>query len=649
MTDTLSGKVAVCKGETTGTEPVSALAQLGATVKGNFAILKPYIDMCSESLSACYPDLYGDDRELAHGEGRFDLLEVLEKNEEEAAELNPAVLESIATINQLVDYFVHMKRIGKGIDESDFDAAAADQSGLLSAIAIAASATDSEFGENSQKAIKAAFYAALAREDKPKSPRSSVQKEWAEKGIELPNLRMPVLSGEDSTDLSEMAHDKLTKAVAEILQKDEYAADWNKLCGKSDNKVAFGQEESAKDTLQKAIKAAGGQAEDWQVEAAGQGGAQWASLNIDAPQADLILKALQKHPCGAHLKGDLLDQYNSPGDLLKDLQKGEEVKSMDRPDWQWADVNWAMVVLMVIAHSLAVWGCVMSWTHPLFWTVWTQAMIIYPVTGMLGITGGAHRLWSHRSYKAHFPARLVMMIANSVANQGTIYHWSRDHRVHHAKSDTEADPHDITRGFFYSHMGWLLLKKRQAVKEAGKKIDCSDLMQDPLVWIQEKGDPFWNFAWSFGLPTVWAHYMYDEALLGFLVLGAARWLLCLHATWTVNSVAHTFGPRPYEPNMYPSESWFTTLVAVGEGYHNWYVWSESGKGERDYFGNSMNVNIKQKHTHTHRHHTYPWDYSASELGFLNCFNPTTAWIDFLVLIGQAYGRKRAVHRKPKHA
>merc|ERR1711935_867440 len=93
----------------------------------------------------------------------------------------------------------------------------------------------------------------------------------------------------------------------------------------------------------------------------------------------------------------------------------------------------------------------------------------------IGVTGGAHRLWAHRTYKAHWTIRTFLMLMFSIANQGTIYHWARDHRVHHAKSDTEADPHDITRGFFYAHMGWLLLKKAKAVKIAGKEIDCADL------------------------------------------------------------------------------------------------------------------------------------------------------------------------------
>eukprot|EP00755_Sulcionema_specki_P034246 Sspe_Gene.227::Locus_77_Transcript_1_1_Confidence_1.000_Length_1908::g.227::m.227/K00507/SCD, desC; stearoyl-CoA desaturase (Delta-9 desaturase) len=297
------------------------------------------------------------------------------------------------------------------------------------------------------------------------------------------------------------------------------------------------------------------------------------------------------------------------------------VKRLDHKDtpprssWQWKDVNWAMVYLLAVVHALAVWGAVKLWLgHRHGFEIFRDAAILYPLTGMLGITAGAHRLWAHRSYKAHFPARLVMMIANSIANQGSIFHWARDHRVHHAKSDTEADPHDMTRGFFYAHMGWLMLKKRQAVKDAGKLMKCDDLLADPLVAIQHKLDPLWNQAFCFGLPTLYAAYMYDEALMGFLVIGCLRWIVTLHATWCVNSVAHLYGPRPYTPNMNPSESWFTTVVAVGEGWHNW-------------------------------HHTYPYDYSASELGWLGCFNPTTLWIDFLWCIGQAYNRKRAVHHK----
>ena len=73
------------------------------------------------------------------------------------------------------------------------------------------------------------------------------------------------------------------------------------------------------------------------------------------------------------------------------------------------------------------------------------------------------------------------MILASMSNQGSIYHWTRDHRVHHKHSDTDADPHNINRGFFFSHIGWLLLKKHSQVKKAGNEINCQDLLDDWIV------------------------------------------------------------------------------------------------------------------------------------------------------------------------
>merc|ERR1719460_1709363 len=100
---------------------------------------------------------------------------------------------------------------------------------------------------------------------------------------------------------------------------------------------------------------------------------------------------------------------------------------------------------------------------------------------VLRITAGVHRLWAHKSYKAGFLLKMFLMILNSIANQGSIFHWARDHRVHHLYSDTVADPHDANRGFWFSHVGWLLFKKNPQVIEATKRINVSDLLSDPVV------------------------------------------------------------------------------------------------------------------------------------------------------------------------
>jgi stearoyl-CoA desaturase (Delta-9 desaturase) len=118
------------------------------------------------------------------------------------------------------------------------------------------------------------------------------------------------------------------------------------------------------------------------------------------------------------------------------------------PPWTMKDIRWMMGGYITTVHLLALFGLTfISSCKPatLFW-----AFILWPISGF-GITGGAHRLWSHRSYTAALSYRWVVMIFNSIANQGTIWHWARDHRVHHFHSETVADPHDAIRGFTFAH------------------------------------------------------------------------------------------------------------------------------------------------------------------------------------------------------
>jgi stearoyl-CoA desaturase (Delta-9 desaturase) len=75
---------------------------------------------------------------------------------------------------------------------------------------------------------------------------------------------------------------------------------------------------------------------------------------------------------------------------------------------------------------------------------------------LLGITAGYHRLWSHRTYDAKEPFRWLVMTMSSLAFQGSIFTWARDHRLHHKYSDTQLDPHSMDNGFFFAHMGWTL-------------------------------------------------------------------------------------------------------------------------------------------------------------------------------------------------
>lgn len=122
----------------------------------------------------------------------------------------------------------------------------------------------------------------------------------------------------------------------------------------------------------------------------------------------------------------------------------------------------------------------------LFYFGFYHIVYIVGVASALGITAGAHRLWAHKCYKAKWPLRLILAIFQTVAFQNHIYEWVRDHRVHHKFTDTDADPHNSKRGFFFSHMGWLLMKKHKDVIEKGKSVDLSDLEKDPIVMWQKK-------------------------------------------------------------------------------------------------------------------------------------------------------------------
>ena len=142
--------------------------------------------------------------------------------------------------------------------------------------------------------------------------------------------------------------------------------------------------------------------------------------------------------------------------------------------------NYPMGIYITLVHILASVGvCYVRRCKP---ETLLFSVVLWWLSGF-GITVGVHRLWSHRSYTAALPLRVLLMIWNSIANQGSIYHWARDHRVYHKFSETDADPHNATRGFFFAHMGWLYVKKHKRVVEAGRDLNFDDLkVGAPAAW-----------------------------------------------------------------------------------------------------------------------------------------------------------------------
>jgi len=288
---------------------------------------------------------------------------------------------------------------------------------------------------------------------------------------------------------------------------------------------------------------------------------------------------------------------NALGDLVSTIQY----------HWKERNFNWPMVLYLTLVHVAAVVGFLNI--SSCRWQTLIWAFILWPISGF-GITGGVHRLWAHRSYKASSLYRFVVMLCNSIANEGSIYHWSRDHRVHHKHSETDADPHNATRGFFFAHMGWLLVKKHPDVVKAGKELDFSDLEEDWVVMFQKNLDPWFALFMCFAFPSLVSMTWGENFWTGFWVAGALRYCYVLHVTWLVNSAAHFFGDHPYDPSSWPAENPIVSFFALGEGWHNW-------------------------------HHKYPFDYAASEFGVGSQFNPTKLIIDTCAFVGLVSERKRA--------
>lgn len=232
---------------------------------------------------------------------------------------------------------------------------------------------------------------------------------------------------------------------------------------------------------------------------------------------------------------------------------------------------------------------------------------------ILGIIAGAHRYWTHRSFKAKLPLEIFMMLCQTISFQRSLKTWCRDHHIHHKYSDTVGDPHNSQRGFFFSHIGWVFLPKAPEVIEAEKKIDISDLENDRVVKFQYENYELLSFVFGMLLPTITAMYFWNESFVhAFHIPVILRSLVSQHSTFCVNSFLHMYGDRPYDKGIKPAQSLIVALFMNGEGWHNY-------------------------------HHSFPWDYRADEFGGYSRYfvNNTTAFIDLCAKVGLVTDLKTA--------
>lgn len=269
-------------------------------------------------------------------------------------------------------------------------------------------------------------------------------------------------------------------------------------------------------------------------------------------------------------------------------------------------IKWPDLLVQIFIHTAAVYGFYLAFTSARIFTIlYTFFMVVF--TG-IGITAGVHRLWSHRSYKAKWPLRLLLMFMFTITGQRHAHVWASDHRIHHLYTDTDADPHNINRGFLFAHIGWIVLTPHPAVTAKRETIDMSDLDRDIVVVWQRKLYPLLFLLCVLLIPTYIPIYCWNESIYNSFWINLCRFCITLNLAYSVNSVGHSMGTRPYDKTMSPVENIGLAFGTMGEGWHNY-------------------------------HHAFPYDYKTGELG--DRVNPSTRFINWFRSIGWAYDLRTA--------
>ena len=226
--------------------------------------------------------------------------------------------------------------------------------------------------------------------------------------------------------------------------------------------------------------------------------------------------------------------------------------------------EWTNVVFIAIAHLLAVAAIVyMAVVHFSWWTLGLGALWFQCCN--LSISGGYHRLFAHPTYKAAWPLRLFYLLFGAASVQNSALKWAADHRVHHAFTDREQDPYNIRKGFWWAHIGWVLRKDPPKPEVSV----TNDLMQDPLIRFQERY--YVLLAGGVGAVVPAAIGMaWGDAIGALLVVGFLRLVLQWHVTFSINSMAHCLGSQSYSKRVSARDSFWTAVVSMGEGYHNFH-------------------------------------------------------------------------------
>jgi fatty-acid desaturase len=222
-------------------------------------------------------------------------------------------------------------------------------------------------------------------------------------------------------------------------------------------------------------------------------------------------------------------------------------------------LEWTNVIFFGVFHALALLA-----PFCFSWKALGVMLLLHWLFGSIGICLGYHRLLTHRSLQVPKPLEYVLTIIGTLAMQGGPIFWVAGHRMHHLHTeDVDNDPYSAQRGFWWSHMLWVLYPRQKFFDYNSYRKFAPDLDKEPLYrWLDRTPNflmlqipvvlfLYWLGGWSF-------------VIYGFVLRAVLLW----HSTWFINSVTHVFGYKTYEIEDNSRNLWWAALLTYGEGWHN---------------------------------------------------------------------------------
>ncbi|HWC35792.1 MAG TPA: acyl-CoA desaturase [Mycobacteriales bacterium] len=235
-----------------------------------------------------------------------------------------------------------------------------------------------------------------------------------------------------------------------------------------------------------------------------------------------------------------------------------------------------ILLVVILVPLLAVVAAVpVAWGWGLGWHDIVIALVMYAISGH-GITVGFHRYFTHGAFKAKKVLRVALAVAGSLAIEGPVIRWVADHRRHHAYSDKEGDPHSpwkygenlrsLVKGLWHAHIGWMF-----DIEQTNHERFAPDLLADRAIVRISKAFP-WLSAVSLLTPPLvgylWSGFAWQGAVTAFFWASLVRVALLHHVTWSINSICHAVGKRPFSSRDRAGNVWWLAIPSMGESWHN---------------------------------------------------------------------------------